>query len=334
MSALNLAKARAFNSRLSADDAALVGGLIGHRCPPWTDEALRALATWQDAKGLAHDAMAGALTLAAMRDPTPRGLAIPQWAHEIAALPLAVVGVDVSFWQPEIDAGQIARDGAKFAILRGTEARSTDARLGAHYEALTAQRGIAIGVYHLPHQSGGTWDAATTTDPVRQAMHAAEVARRYPATGGMLQMLDLEPDRSDGSRPPRMFTSLVAREGAEAAARWVARWLEVFEGAVGAAAGVYYSPALAKAGGEALERAIGERVRWVASYLRDPRWVPLGGKPLPRWDIWQVRADDNEKTPTIDESGRCRGVMRGRKACDVNIVNPTSPLWTRLGGRK
>lgn len=335
---ISYARARAFNQRqdLGAQDRLALAQAIGHHCPPWTDAALDALAAWQSAHGLAPDAMAGERTMEVARalgDGLPRGVTIPQWAHEIAALPRAVVGVDVSFWQPEIDAPQIARDGVKFAILRMTEARSTDARVGAHYEAFAAQRGISVGGYHLPHQGGGTWEAQVTTDPERQARHAAEVAGRYPATGGMCHWLDLEPDRSDQSRPPRFFTSLAKREGKAKAAEWVGRWLAEFERLSGKQAGVYYSPALASAGGVELEAAIGDRPRWLAWYLSDPRWVPLSIKGIDRWDIWQVRADDNEKTPNIDESGRCRGVMRGRKACDLNIVNPKSPLYARLGGK-
>lgn len=334
---MNYARARAYNLAQghTVADLALIAAAL--RLPvadlaEWSTSTLDAVALWQKAHKLTADGGVGPQTLGAMRAAAaPPQVPVPQWAHEIAQLPQACVGIDVSFWQPTIDAPQIKRDGVRFALLRQTEATSTDKRLGAHYEALLSA-GVAVGGYHLPHQMTGTWEAMTPRAIRDQAAHAAVVAKRYPSTGGAPQCMDLEPDRSDRSKPPRFFTSLVSAKGRKFAAGWVRDWLDAFEGATGEESAVYYSPALASAGGDELEEVIGDRLRWLAWYLSAPMWVPPAIQKLTRWDIWQCRADDNEKTPTIDESGRCRGVMRGRKACDINLVNPASRLWRTLMG--
>lgn len=311
-------------------DLALISNAVGQPAASWSAEVLAAVMRWQAQHELVADGKIGPRTLAAMRAAAaPLPVSIPQWAHEIAQLPQACVGLDLSFWQPDLNAVQIAQDGVRFVIIRATEAMGTDSKLASHYAALGAA-GLAVSCYHLPHQTSGTWADYSQRDAAPQARYAAKIARLYPASYPLPQMMDLEPDRGDKSKPPRFFTSLVQAVGRRGAAAWISTWLDEFEQRVGAEAGVYGSPALASAGGDELEAAIGNRVRWLAWYLSAPQWVPPSIKGLTSWDLWQVRADNFKSTPNIDESGRCRGVMSGKKACDINLVNPASPLYRKL----
>jgi GH25 family lysozyme M1 (1,4-beta-N-acetylmuramidase) len=240
------------------------------------------------------------------------------------AHPDALLGVDVSLWQPDLDARAIVTDGVKFAILKGTEARSTDPRFLSHAKALAGH--VRLGAYHLPRLCDGEWGRIVPRDPVAQAEYAGGIAKAHNhfACG---HWLDLEPDDTDDKRkPPRHFEALVVALGQAGAAAWLRRWLDVFEGLLGQPAGVYLSPRLAKSGGAPLREVIGARRTWWALYQQPAAW-PRTASPGARhgystWDMWQFRADTFAKVP----GGRCRGVMGGKKDCDLNLINPASSL--------
>lgn len=241
----------------------------------------------------------------------------------MAAHPQALLGVDVSLWQPDLDAEAVKADGVRFAILKATEARSTDPKFAQHVATLSGH--VELGAYHLPRLCDGTWAQIAPRDPEPQARYAGAVAKTHDhfACG---HWLDLEPDDSAKAKPPRHFEALVQALGQAGAAAWLGRWLEVFEGILGQPAGVYLSPRLAKAGGAPLRDLIGARRTWWALYQAQALW-PRAASPGAKhgytsWDMWQFRADT---FPTIP-GGRCRGVMGGRKDCDLNIINPASSL--------
>lgn len=241
-----------------------------------------------------------------------------------AAHPQALLGIDLSLWQPEINAAAVKGDGVRFAILKATEARSADPLLAAHIKSLSGH--VRLGAYYLPRCCDGTWARIEPRDPVAQAQYAGGIAKAnaHFACG---HWLDLEPDDLDErEKPPRHFEALVLARGQAGAAAWLARWLEVFEGILGQPAGVYLSPRLAKAGGAPLRQLIGQRRTWWALYQVPALWPrttsPGSRQGYKSWDVWQFRADTYATVP----GGRCRGVMGGRKDCDLNLINPASSL--------
>ncbi len=58
-----------------------------------------------------------------------------------------VFGIDVSFWQGNFNFLQAAREGVKFAILRGAYNLSKDTKFEEYYSNARAS-GLNIGVYH------------------------------------------------------------------------------------------------------------------------------------------------------------------------------------------
>lgn len=239
--------------------------------------------------------------------------------------------MDISKWQPIIDAPQIKADGARFVVLKATQGRGVDPLFIQHRRAFAGVGGVAVDAYHLANCVDGTWGAMTPEDPKAQAKYAADVAMANPVDG---HWLDLEPDDSDKKKPPRFFSALVDAIGRRKAAEWVGAWLATFESRAGVECGVYFSPRLAKEGGDELRRVLGDRPLWFAFYQQHPKLprtvTPGAPDGWDRWDIWQYKADDNKATQDFDESGRCRGVMGGKKACDLNVVNPLSKTFERF----
>ena len=244
-------------------------------------------------------------------------------AREITAThPSAIVGIDISKWQPEINARAIKADGVRFAIIKATEASNTDPLFLDHADALGEE--VSVGAYHLPRMCGGTWAEVEVRDPLTQARYAGAVAATHDhfAAG---HWLDLEPDKEE--KGPRHFEALVKARGQVGAVTWLSAWLRTAEGLLGQSFGVYLSPGLAKVGGEPLRALLdGQRRTWWALYQVEPLWpreLSPGAKyGYKSWDVWQFRADAYPGIP----GGRCRGVMGGLEDCDLNIVNPASSL--------
>lgn len=59
---------------------------------------------------------------------------------------MAIKGIDVSFWQPDINWAKIKSAGVRFAILRAAYGRSLDTKFNEHAKNAIAQ-GIDIGAY-------------------------------------------------------------------------------------------------------------------------------------------------------------------------------------------
>lgn len=261
-------------------------------------------------------------------------LEIPPYIHDATALfPSACFGLDISKWQPVIDPKQIQADGVRFVILKGSQNAYMDPLFLSHRRLLLRDApGVKVGAYHLATcVSGLDWNSYTPTEARPQGRHAGQIAKVHPSRAG--NWLDLEPDSSKAK--PRFFSAL-AKLGRKLAASWIATWLDAAEQESGEQFGVYLSPRLAKEGGEELRRVLDDRPLWFAFYQRAPK-LPrtlTPGQPdgWDRWDIWQYKADDNKETKDIDESGRCRGVMGGKKAVDCNVVNPASQTYSKLMG--
>lgn len=332
---------RAYNERqgFSAPQMALISRALGVEAAAlagWPDAILDRVAAWQRAQGLAADGMIGPQTLARMAQGAGGGqggaptspIILGHRLDEIARqAPQAILGIDASVYQGRVVGVELRAAGCRFAILRASIGRSKDTRLEAHLEQVR-DAGIAAGVYHVPIMCAGTWDAIEAADPNRQATAAGLVERSL----GELEMggwLDFEPDDSERKKPPRQWSALVQAKGRKGAADWVRAWRASYEDALGTGLhGAYLSPRIAREGGDELARALDGLPLWLALYLPRPEWprtqAPGAVKGWPRWDIWQFRADDRPQAGIL--GGRAPGVDGGVEACDLNILNPASPL--------
>ena len=72
-----------------------------------------------------------------------------------------VFGIDVSVWQGNFNFLQAAREGVKFAILRGAYNLSKDTRFEEYYRNARAA-GLDVGVYHYTM-------ATTPTEAIQEA---------------------------------------------------------------------------------------------------------------------------------------------------------------------
>ena len=260
---------------------------------------------------------------------------IPQFVHEAAALfPSACFGLDISKWQPDINPAQVQVDGVRFVILKATQGVSLDPRFLAHRKAMHAGAPLVkLGAYHLCNCVNGLdWSKYFPNDAKSQGQFAGDIAKAHPINGG--HWLDLEPDSSSAPKP--RFFSALAKLGKKLAADWIRTWLDAAEQRAGERFGLYLSPRLAKEGGMELLRVVEDRPLWFAFYQKEPRLPRTATPGTPegwdRWDLWQYKADDNKETKDIDESGRCRGVMGGKKACDLNVANPASLTYSKYMG--
>lgn len=334
---MDLAKARRFNQAKNynpAIDEALANAFaVSVRdADQWTDVALKAAAHWQQARGLTADGMVGELTLKALNIPgslVPR--ALPHNMADCAReFPELIFGIDKSIYQGKFEPDKVAAAGCKFVIHRATSNSIIDTVVREHLHLAHTSSGkfgqkLKHGFYHVPLMVTGTWGNMTATDPRKYAKASADIALLL----GEVELgnwLDLEPDDSEMKKPPKRFSALVKAVGRKGAAEWVRIFFEELENRTGEGAGGYLSPRLAKEGGEELLRAWGGRPSWWALYLARPLW-PRTWPPglVEGWetgDIHQFRADDR---PGI-AGGRCPGIDGGIEACDLNVINPASPL--------
>ena len=64
---------------------------------------------------------------------------------------MAIKGMDVSYWQGNVDFARVAADGIKFAILREGYAQTVDAKFRQYVDGCR-KNGIEIkGVYHFSY---------------------------------------------------------------------------------------------------------------------------------------------------------------------------------------
>ena len=64
---------------------------------------------------------------------------------------MAIKGMDISYWQGNVDFARVAADGIKFAILREGYAQTVDAKFRQYVEGCR-KNGIEIkGVYHFSY---------------------------------------------------------------------------------------------------------------------------------------------------------------------------------------
>jgi len=327
---MDLAKAKRFNQGLDADGVALVARarkLTPAQVATWGATVLAGVASWQARNGLTADGMVGPKTATKMAasEGDVGAQRVVGRDLDLAALqfPDHRFGIDISYYQPNIEPAKIYKAGCRFAVLRLGQRKNLDSKVESHKAALQAV-GIKAWSYYLGQQIVD----GVKTDPKAYARFAADHHVRIGVWNGGGE-LDLEPDSA--GKPPRFYEAAVDAWGRKPAAEWVRVWLEESEDIIGTVAPVYLSLAIARAGGDELRAAVGNRpVHW-ALYQAEPmlprRASPGAKEGWDRWDLWQFRADDR---PTI-AGGRCPGVMNGTKACDLNVVNPASPLTALFG---
>lgn len=338
-------RARAYNTRQSFSvpqlrviAAALV--VVPEIVTAWTDAVLWSVMDWQNKAGLTGDGMIGPATLKGMylgarvaesgAEPRELGFDLAQCARQF---PGVIFGIDASVYQGKFEAEKIKAAGCRFVIHRASFNSGEDVVFADH---LAASRGARMvnGGYHVPPNTKGTWDNYAMTDALKYARVAADISKRVRAEGewGLGDWLDLEPDDSKKEKPPSRWSSLVDLVGRSKAALWVKTWLNEFENRTGFQAGVYFSKRLAHEGGDELCEVIGPRRTWWALYLPRPLWPrpwPPGlAKGYETGDIWQMRGGTKVGTA----GGRCPGIDDGVEDCDLDVINPASPLAKMFGG--
>lgn len=188
-----------------------------------------------------------------------------------AAAGAKLPGIDVSNHQGEIDWGEVARSGERFAIVKASESTNFVDKWYESNRSGADKRDVKLGAYHYARPSGGK-DSHIADDAKDEAKHFLRIAK--PRSGDLLPMLDLE---DAGSLNPDELRY------------WAKKWLRKVDREVGVKPMIYTYPSFwhvqmdntqffAKRGYEAL---------FIANYEVKRPDVPADNWDGEGWTFWQ-----------------------------------------------
>jgi len=175
---------------------------------------------------------------------------------------ITTAGIDVSYYQENVDWAAVAASGIRYAFLKATEGAASVDRAFAKNRAKAAQAGLLRGAYHF--------FSPASSAQAQASLFLRTVGKLEP--GDLPPVLDLEaPDHWAGTAHPERIGMIT-------------EWLDAVETALSVTPIVYLSPAFAA---EILNNdpALVRHPVWLAHYTEavGPR-VP---KPWVSWTFWQ-----------------------------------------------
>jgi GH25 family lysozyme M1 (1,4-beta-N-acetylmuramidase) len=191
------------------------------------------------------------LDIPCMVNPTPQRLAEPPRAQNTAFLE----GIDVSFWQGNIDWGTVKASGLSFAIARACYGVSTDTQFQSNWHNMELC-GIIRGAYHYFRVFENAMDQAD------KFLHTATArARDLPP------VLDIETAFNEGATHAQWING-------------IRTWLDQVSNVTGRKPIIYTSKASWAATANSDE--FGDYPLWVANWRVARPVLPLG------WDTWHL----------------------------------------------
>lgn len=187
---------------------------------------------------------------------------------------MAILGIDVSNWQAEVDWGAVAASGVQFAIVKASEGTTfLDGYLARNWHGIPAA-GLARGAYHFaqPNQNQPEAEAAWFLSCVQGAGGLAD---------GDVLVLDLE-------------------AGTGNLVDWTQRWLAAVTAAVGFRPLLYSGMWFMEPHGLVGDPQLAEHGLWLAAYGS----VPPAPPPLwPVLALWQFSCTG--RVPGVDGDCDC-----------------------------
>ena len=207
----------------------------------------------------------------------------------------AVVGVDVSEHQADVDMGTLVDQDMQFVYVKATEGSShVDARFAENWTH-AHEAGLPVGAYHF-----FSFDSP-----------GADQARGFIATvgelgeGDLIPVVDVEYYADKRDNPPDKAE--VVRE--------LRDFVDALEAEYGVKPMIYAGTDVYEA---FIEGLVGDCPRWVPSVFY-PVWFQVGDD----WLVWQYT-----------DKGRLEGLSGGEKYVDLNVVTDSMGFDRLLVGRR
>jgi lysozyme len=197
------------------------------------------------------------------------------------SLAMALLGIDVSHYQGDVDWHAVARSEVRFAYIKATEGSALVDPTFRNNWMNTRDTGLLHGAYHFAHPG----------QPAEsQAVHFASVLGA-PSFGELPPALDLE---------------LMDGVGAGAVVQWTLTFLRKAEALLGRSFVIYTGGLWRRQLGDPIVPELQNHMLWTARYSLEQPVLPKNWK---RWDFWQF---------TDGQSGEVVHVPGVRGACDCN----------------
>jgi len=216
--------------------------------------------------------------------------------NNVLAIPLPILGIDVSTSQETIDWSQVANAGKKFALVKATSGvLGTDASFTNNMRAGTAA-GLKLGAYHFAYPG---YRPANTG--VAEAQHFLSIAAGYVDFGYLRPVLDIEDDEDTLHYYPGRTLEKVALS------QWIGDFAEEVKRQTGVDIIIYCTRDYART---YLEPSLSVYPYWVVTDDGDPTGMPINMGIWQNWTFKQYRYGKS--------GGTCPGVS---PPCDLDSIN-------------
>jgi lysozyme len=196
----------------------------------------------------------------------------------------AVLGIDVSHDDGDVDWPSVARSEVRFAYVKATEgSHLVDPRFAVNWPAIR-EAGLLRGAYHFARPAG---------DPEVQAAHLASVI-------GPL---------SWGELPPALDLEVLDRQPRDEVIAWTLSFVAKAEALLGCPLIIYTGGLWRNQLGSPDVEALASRLLWTARYGEDRPIVPV---PWKTWSFWQF---------TDGRSGNALAIPGVSGPCDCDWFN-------------